>query len=156
MLVLLLLLISRLINRSGLRISHSKVFSSGGPETGELETGETELQKNSITNKKQYKIKTEESKKTVKENRQEKQRMDIVRENKRIFNEKKPLICQLKIKTCKGSQNWICSCYKAVYQNGSDYCRNLPIPILELSKDQSFFSEITLIGQDTQFLLCLS
>ena len=29
MLVLLLLLISRLINRSGLRISHSKVFSSG-------------------------------------------------------------------------------------------------------------------------------
>ena len=30
MLVLLLLLISRLINRSGLRISHSKVFSYGG------------------------------------------------------------------------------------------------------------------------------
>jgi len=29
MLVLLLLLISRLINRSGLRIFHSKVFSSG-------------------------------------------------------------------------------------------------------------------------------
>jgi hypothetical protein len=30
MLVLLMNLISRLINRSGLRISHSKVFSSGG------------------------------------------------------------------------------------------------------------------------------
>ena len=32
MLVLLMFLISRLINRSGLRISHSKVFSSGDLE----------------------------------------------------------------------------------------------------------------------------
>ena len=36
MLVRLLLLMSRLINRSGLRISHSKVFSSGDEEKEEI------------------------------------------------------------------------------------------------------------------------
>ena len=89
MLVLLSLLISRLINRSGLRISHSKVFSSG--DILEIQNISVLLNISSLREEKKFKIKIEIDLKETKSAKMFKQRViKIYLENYERFKVEKP------------------------------------------------------------------